>query len=296
MTPTQAQDLAEGRVAVPGGEVWYRSVGEGGPALVMLHGGPGVPHDYLTTHDVLAADRRLVYYDQLGCGRSDRPDDPGLWTVERFVEELEALRSALGLGRVHLLGQSWGGSLALAYALTHGDAVAGIVLSSGPASAARYGADALALRNALPADVLEELDWHEQRGLTDCPEYQAASMVFNRRHVCRLPRWPEEFHRSMADVSGAVYEQMWGPSEWEPTGVLRDWDVMDRLAEITAPVLVLAGRYDMCTPEHVAETSERLPAGRAVIFEQSSHLPFFEEPRRYMAVVSAFLAEVDKEA
>ena len=296
VTAPEPLGAAEGRVAVPGGEVWYRAVGEGGPALVLLHGGPGVPHDYLVTHDVLARDRRLVYYDQLGCGRSDRPDDLGLWTVERFVAELDAVRAELDLGPVHLLGQSWGGSLALAYALTHPAGVASIVLSSAPASARRYGEDALSLKLALPPDVLEELEWHEDRGFTDCPEYHAASMAFNRRHVCRLPRWPEEFHRSMANVSGAVYEQMWGPNDWRPTGVLRDWDVTDRLGEISVPVLLLAGRYDMCTPEHVADMDARLPRSRAVIFEQSSHLPFFEEADRYMTVVSDFLAEADEEA
>lgn len=288
------RSVEEGRIAVPGGEVWYRAVGAGGGTpLLLLHGGPGVPHDYLTPHDALAGVRRVVYYDQLGCGRSDRPDDASLWTVERFVEELAAVRVALGLDRVHLLGQSWGGSLALASVLAHPEGVRSVTLSSGPASGRRYGDDCLALKRALPADVLARLEHGEQAGETDGADYEEALAVFNHRHICRLETWPEEIECANAGTSRVVYEHMWGPSEWTPTGVLADWDVTDRLGEIDAPVLLLAGRHDTCTPEHVADMALRLRSARVSIFERSSHFPHFEEPEAYLSVLAAFLADVD---
>lgn len=282
----------DGLVAVPGGEVWYRSVGEGGTPLVLLHGGPGLPQGYLAPHDALAVDRRLVYYDQLGCGRSDRPDDASLWTVERFVEELQMVRDALGLDELHLLGHSWGGSLALAYVLAHPDGVRSVTVTSGPASWPRFGDDMLKLKGELPADVLETMDHHEQHGWQACPEYQAAMMVFHQRHLCRM-QWPEAFHEAMAQTGAEVYGAMRGTHGWRPEGALGSWDVMDRLGEIAAPVLLLAGRHDMCTPEHVAEVAERLPDARTTILEDSSHLAFFEQRDAYLAAVAGFLAEVE---
>ena len=285
--------VEDGRIAVPGGEVWYRTIGEGGTPLLLLHGGPGLPHGYLAPHDALAEDRQLVYYDQLGCGRSDRPDDVSLWTVERFVEELQGVRDALGLDELHLLGHSWGGSLALAYVLAHPEGVRSVTLSSAPASWPRFGEDMLKLKGGLPADVLETMEHHEQHGWQACPEYQAAMMAFHQRHLCRLPHWPEPFHEAMADPGAAVYGAMRGTHGWRPEGVLGDWDVMDRLGEIEAPVLLLVGRHDMCTPEHLADVAQRLPHARTAMLENSSHLAFFEEPGSYLRAVSDFLAEVN---
>lgn len=285
--------FAEGRVAVPGGDVWYRSAGDGGVPVLVLHGGPGLPHGYLTSHDALADTRRVVYYDQLGCGRSDQPDDPSLWTVERFVLEVQAVRDGLGLDEVHLLGHSWGGSLALACALDAPRGIRSVTVSSGPASWSRFGDDMLKLKHALPSEILEEMQHHEQHGWQACPEYQAAMMAFHQRHLCRLPRWPEPFHEAMANASGAVYAAMRGTHGWRPTGALEEWDVMDRLEDIEVPVMLLAGRYDMCTPEHIADMAARLPDARAAILENSSHLAFFEEPDQYLLSVSEFLEEVD---
>src|SRR5713226_4122930 len=170
----------EGYIPVVGDyRVWYRIVGGGADheniPLVALHGGPGVPHDYIENLVDLASDsRRVILYDQLGCGRSDQPNDPSLWRVERFVEELTILRRELSLDTVHLLGQSWGGMLAIEYALTQPDGLVSLILASSLSSTPMFIAEATRLRNALPPDVQATLERHEAAGTTDDPAYQKA--------------------------------------------------------------------------------------------------------------------------
>ena len=175
----------QGFIEVPGGPVWYRVSGTGpGIPLLILHGGPGGRICGYSRLDVLGKERPIVRYDQLGSGRSGRPDDPSLWTVERFVEELHTVRQQLGLDEMHLLGHSWGGSLAAAYVLekgTHG--IASVILSSPLLSTRMWIEDANFLRSQLPEDVQRTLTEHEQAGTTDSDEYQAASDVFYERHV-----------------------------------------------------------------------------------------------------------------
>ena len=156
----------EGFVEVPGGRVWYRSLGDHGIPLLCLHGGPGFPHDYLEELEGLAHERRVVFYDQLGCGRSDRPDDTSLWTVERFVEELAVVRAALGLERLHLFGSSWGGMLAMQYVLDRQPPLESLVLCSSPASIPRWIAGCRDLLAELPDDVQDVIERHEANGFT----------------------------------------------------------------------------------------------------------------------------------
>ena len=190
--------MAEGYIEVPGGRVFWRDAGEGGVPLLTLHGGPGFPHDYLESLEGLADRRRVIFFDQLGCGRSDRPSDESLWTVERFVEELEAVRTALELDRFHLFGSSWGGMLAMSYTLAYQPPqVESLILCSSPASIPRWIEDCNELRAELPEDVQDVLDRHEASGYTGCPEYQAALLVFYRRHVCRLDPWPDGLERAL---------------------------------------------------------------------------------------------------
>jgi proline iminopeptidase len=284
----------EGFVPVTGGRVWYHVVGDGdGVPLLTLHGGPGFSHDYLEPLGALGAERPVVFYDQLGCGRSDRPGDPALWRVERFVEEVDAVRLALGLERLHLLGQSWGTMLGVDYLLAHGDGVMGVVLASPAISIPRWCADAAELRAALPEAVQAVLDSHEAAGSTRCPEYQAAMLVFYKRHVCRLDPWPDCLERAYAGEGEDVYETMWGPSEFHVTGTLRDYDRTGRLKEITNRTLVTCGAHDEATPGASALYANELPRGRLVVFDESAHLPHVEEAERYNAVVSEFLAEVE---
>jgi len=290
----------EGFVEFRGYKVWYRIVGAGEDTgklpLLCLHGGPGAPHDYLEPLEEMAsAGRRVIFYDQLGCGNSDQPHDPSLWTVDLFVEEVAVIRRALGLGRAHILGQSWGGMLAMEYALTKPNGLASLVIADSPASIPHWIAEANRLRAALPPDVQEKLTRHEQAGTTGDPEYQEAVLVFYARHVCRLDPWPDCVSRAFEKLAQnpEVYNTMNGPSEFHVTGTLKNWDITGRLGEIKAPTLVVSGRYDEATPE-IAETVHRgIPGSEWVMFEESSHLPHVEEPEKFLQVLGGFLSRVE---
>lgn len=225
----------------------------------------------------LADQRRVVYYDQLGSGESSRPDDRELWTVETFVEQLQSVREELGLERIHLYGSSWGGMLALEYALTRPPGLASLTLNSTPTSAPRWAVEAARLHAALPPGL----------------EGQAAEDEFKRRHICRLDPEPPVLVESRKTWNTQVYETMWGPNEFTVTGTLKDWDVIGRLGELDVPTLITSGRHDECTPALVEPLHDGIRASEWVLFEQSSHTPYLEEPERYLATVASFLERVE---
>jgi proline-specific peptidase len=280
----------EGYIEVDGGRVWYRSVGEGGVPLLCLHGGPGFTHYYLEALEALADRRRVIFYDQLGCGRADRPTDPSLWTVDRFVQELADVRAALGLERLHLFGSSWGGMLAMQYTLDRQPELESLILCGSPASMTRWVSDCDGLLAEEPPEVLRTIRQHEQDGFTACPEYQAAILGFYRKHVCRMSPWPAGLERSFAEAGYEVYTTMNGPSEFTVTGTLKTWDVMDRLPEIAVPTLLVGGRYDECTPGHLEEMHGRIEGSRLAIIEDASHLCFAEQPEVFNELANGFLA------
>lgn len=286
----------EGYVEHGGNRTWYRVVGEGSDGrepLLCLHGGPGSTHHYFAPLERLAeAGRAVVLYDQLGCGLSDRPDGME-WDVGVFLAELAAVRDRLGLERVHLLGTSWGGMLALEHALSGYGGLASLVLSSTLASIEEWVAEALRLRAQLPADVVATLDRHEAAGTYDDPEYRVALDVFDDRYVRRGAIGRPELELMKAGLGKESYRAMVGPNEWTVTGALRGWDVRDRLGEIAVPALVVRGRYDLCTEPIAATLLRGLPDAREVVFEESSHMPALEEPERYLEVVGAFLREAE---
>jgi proline-specific peptidase len=291
--------FTEGYVPFRGHRVWYRIVGADTPGklpLVCLHGGPGIPHDYMEALQGLAATgRRVVLYDQLGCGNSDQPHDPSLWKVDLFVDEVGAVRRALGLERVHLFGHSWGGMLAMQYALTKPAGLASLILSSAPASIRQWVTEANKLREALPAEVQQTLLAHEAAGTTNDPAYHAAMMVFYQRHVCRLDPFPPGVMRAFEKLgqNPEVYHTMNGPSEFHVVGTMKDWSVVDRLGEIAVPTLVTSGRHDEATPA-IAEVVHRgIRGSEWVLFENSSHLAFVEEEVRYRQVLDEFLSRVE---
>jgi proline iminopeptidase len=287
----------EGLIDVPGGRVWYRSVGgsagDGRTPLLCLHGGPGFTHYYLEPLEALADRRQVIFYDQLGCGRSDRPEDPSLWTVDRFVEEVARVRSALGLDRLHLFGSSWGGMLAMQYVLDRRPELDSLILCGSPASMIRWVTDCAELLAAQPAEVRRVISEHEEAGFTACPEYQAAILGFYREHVCRLTPWPAGLERSFAEAGYAVYNQMNGPSEFTVTGTLKTWDIMDRLGEITVPALLVGGRYDECRPAHLEDMHRRIAGSQLAIIEDASHLCFAEQPQEFTGVVNSFLGRIE---
>ena len=283
-------------------ETWYRVTGDLDAALtplVVLHGGPGCSHDYLDSLASIAhSGRAVVLYDQLGGGRSTHlPDEgPDFWTVELFLAELDNLLAALGINdRYHLLGQSWGGMLAAEHALRVPKGLRGLVLSNSPASMALWASEAKILRSQLAPDVEAALDRHEADGTTNDPEYLAATQVYYDLHVCRVVPNPPEVVRTFEFMAqdSTVYNTMNGPNEFFCIGTLRDWTVVDRVRTIVAPTLLLSGRHDEATPATVQPFFDQIADVRWEIFEDSSHMPFVEEPERYRHVVEEFLASHD---
>lgn len=296
-----AGKITEGYIPFKGYRTWYRIVGQGEDSgklpLLCLHGGPGACHDYLESLDAMAnTGRRVIYYDQLGCGNSHiGQSKPEMWTISLYVEEVDMVRQALGLERIHLLGQSWGGMLAMEYMFTQPKGVASVTIASSPASMIQWVEEANKLREQLPPGVQTALLKHEQAGTTDSQEYQDAMKVFYDRHVCRVVPNPEYVQRSFAKLAQypEVYNTMNGPSEFHVIGTIKNWDVRHRLGEIHAPTLVTSGRYDEGTPV-IAETVHRgIPGSKWVIFEESSHLSHAEEPERYMQVLNDFISQYD---
>ena len=282
-------------------ETWYRVVGdlESGPTpVVICHGGPGAAHDYTEPiADLSRSGRGCVLYDQVGCGRSTHlPEAPAdFWTVQLFKDELVDLTRHLGIAdRYAVVGQSWGGMLALEHALDHPAGLRAIVVADSPASIPLWVEEANRLREDLPPAVQHALTSHEQAGTTDSAEYKAAVRVYYDRHLCRVP-WPDCVERSFAqmEADSTVYHTMNGPSEFHCIGSLKTWDITDRLSEISTPTLLISGRYDEATPHIVEQIHSRIPGAQWRIFEESSHMPHVEEPERFLETAESFLQTVD---
>jgi proline-specific peptidase len=291
---------SEGYVPFRGYRTWYRIVGEreqaGKLPVLLLHGGPGATHDYLESLETLAeTGRRAIFYDQLGCGRSDLPDDVSLFTVETFVDEVGAVRDELGLDRIHLFGSSWGGMLAMEYALTQPSGLESLILASSPSSIPQWVAETAKLRARLPTDVQETLRRHEEAGTTDDPEYEEACLPFYKRHVCRLEEWPASVLRSFQFLAenGLVYRTMNGPSEFHVTGTLRNWDITGRLGEIRVPTLVVTGQHDEATPEINRTVSGAIPRAESVIYPGASHMAHVEDTEGYVRLLDDFMTRVE---
>jgi proline iminopeptidase len=284
---------SEGFIAVSGGRVWYQVAGEGGPPFLCLHGGPGFTHNYIRSLIDLAGDRPVVLYDQLGCGRSDRPNDKSLWRIERFVDEVEAVVEHLALEDFHLFGSSWGAMLACQYILDKQPGVMSLVLAGAPLDMPRYRRELLTLVEALPKDVKSILAFHEEHGFYDCPEYQGATAFFMKRHLCRMDPWPLELEQSFAGIGLECFREMAGPSETAITGNIKDFNVFPWLSQIRVPTLVTCGRFDNVVVEHASDTAAALPRGELAVFEKSGHMPFLEERESYMRTVSDFLRRAE---
>ena len=266
--------------------------------VVVCHGGPGAAHDYTEPIAELSRfGRGCVLYDQVGCGKSVHlPDAPAeFWSPQLFKDELAELTRHVGVaGRYAVVGQSWGGMLALEHALDHPQGLRAIVVADSPASMPLWVEEANRLRKELPADVQETLTRHEAEGTTDDPAYEEAVRVFYDRHLCRVA-WPDCVQRSFAQIADdpTVYHTMNGPSEFHCIGSLKTWDITERLQEIDTPTLLVSGRYDEATPHIVEQIHSRIPDAHWVLFEESSHMPHVEEPEAFLVKVESFLKTVD---
>jgi proline-specific peptidase len=258
--------------------------------LLALHGGPGSTHNYFGPLEALGDERAVVLYDQIGCGSSDRPTDIE-WTVAVFREEVDAVREQLGLDRIHLLGTSWGGMLALEHVLSGAQGIVSLILSSTLASVDQWAAEQLKLRAALPPDVIEVLDRGDHAGTYDDPEYERAMEVYFDRHFYRGPKPRPELERMAAEKATDVYRAMQGPNEWTVTGAIKGWDVRDRLGEIDIPTLVIRGHHDMCTDPIAATLVNGINNAREVVLEEASHTPVLEATKPYLKAISTFMRE-----
>jgi proline iminopeptidase len=291
-------DDKEGFVKVLGFDLYYRSVGSpNAPATVLvLHGGPGVSHDYLVPLiDLTRWGYRVVLFDQLGCGRSEIPPGTDLFTLEHHVEETEGIRTALGLGRVHLIGSSYGGLLALAYAIKYQQHLRSLVTIGGLPDVPFASAEMDRLIDQLPPEDAQAIRVHSSKGDLTHPDYVRATDRFYHTFLCRLPEWPPEMIRSLKlGEERPVYRYMNGPNEFTITGTIRDINISADLPRIHVPTLVTGGRYDEVTPAVAQQIQSGIPGARRVTFENSSHTPFWEEREKFMSVVAAFLQDVDK--
>lgn len=285
--------VEEGTINIEGYHVWYRRVGNGGIPLLTLHGGPGAGHDYLEPLEHLG--REVIFYDQLGCGKSARPKDNSLWRIERFASQIDLLRKALGLTNIHLFGQSYGGWLAIEYMLSRPPGVISLVLASTSGSVSQYVREMAGLKAGLPTKIYETLQRYEVTKDFLHPNYEAAYQEFLKQYMCRLNPWPDSLLRTTNNVKEfAGYETMWGSNEFEPTGNLKTWDCMDRLIEITVPTLITVGLYDEM-PLKCAETlHERISFSQIAVFEKSAHVAHLEETNKYLEAVNSFLEKAEK--
>ncbi len=286
LEPDACQD-----VTVNGYTVKTYSFGEGDEVVLCLNGGPGLPCDYLRdSHSCLKFEGyRVVAFDQLGTGASDRPTDSKLWTIERYVAETETVRQALGLGKVHLLGQSWGGWLSIEYALTQPDGIKTLILENTVADIPHLITELERLRGALGSETVAMMQRHEAEGTLDHPAYQAAITLLNYRHVCRLDTWPDPVQRSLNGWNMGPYQTMQGPNEFLYTGNLKNWNRVPDLHKIEVPVLITTGQHDELTPACASRMKHELPQAELHVFPNSSHMPFFEEPQLYFPVLLDFL-------
>lgn len=285
------------------GETWCRVVGEGDRTpIVLLHGGPGYNSEYLRRFENFASTgRTVIRYDQIGSGRSVVADEhyrPGVFTVELFRRELNRLREELGLDEVVLVGQSWGVMLALEHAIEGAPGIRGLVLMSGPASMEEWTAETLRLRDQLPEDVRETLAREETAGRVGSLEFKEAYAVWERTHVLRMdepPPWEAEgleiFERDMR-----VYDLTTGGAEFPTEGTtfeLADWDIRPLLGRVSAPTLLLSGRYDEATPAVMSTLQHGIAGSQWHILEESSHSCHTEEEALTMLLVADFLARIE---
>jgi proline-specific peptidase len=288
--------VAEGYIPLKSGyRIWYRRIGDcRGVPLLVIHGGPGSGHDYLEPLERLSKRREIIFYDQLGCGNSDRPADCSLWRMERFLAELDEVREALHLRRVNVLGQSWGGMLAIEYAVSKPQGIHSLILADTCASMPQLVKEIKCLRSQLPPETIAVLDHYEAAGDFHHPDYRAAVEHFYKRHVYRLSTIPACLLLTAANLKNSrVYETMNGPNELVITGNLKEWDRTDQLSQITVPTLVLVGRHDEVTPACAETIHHGINGSQLVVFRQSAHLPHLEEEERYLHVVDRFLTQVD---
>ncbi len=293
-TPAPAAKIADetGHTDVPGGKVWWRRVGSGPKSpLLLLHGGPGCGHNYLLPMKALADERPVIFYDQLGCGLSDAPEDETLYRIPRFVEEVDAVRKALKLDRIILFGNSWGSMLAIEYMVTgHGVGVEKLILSGALASVPQAIAGMQRLLDALPNGAGKRLKELEAAGQQNAPEYQTLVTLFYERHLYRGKPTPE-FDATIANLAKSpAYRVMNGPNEFTIKGNIKDWERRPDLGKIKLPTLITTGEFDEVTFDCAEAIHKGIAGSQLKVMPDASHLTMLEKPDEYNAIIRSFIA------
>jgi proline iminopeptidase/L-proline amide hydrolase len=288
--------VSEGKIPFKGYNTWYRRVGScdaGKFPLLVLHGGPGACHNYLESlEDIADTGREVIFYDQLGCGNSTIPSNPELWNAKLWQEEIDVIRRALKLDRLHILGQSWGGMLLMQYAIAQPKGVISMIVASSPASMDLWLSEAGRLINYLPSEMVTALKKGDASGEVNTPEYQAAYAEYYHRHVCNLDPYPDFVSQSF-DNMGEPYYVMQGHSEFVVTGKLKGWDVTSDLSKITIPTLLTSGVMDEATPFIVKTIYDLIPDCEWELL-MGTHLVHVEQREQYNRVVENFMRKKEQ--
>jgi proline iminopeptidase len=281
-------------------KVWTKRFGNSPRIkILLLHGGPAMTHEYMECFESFFPEQGFEFYeyDQLGSYYSDQPKDSSLWTTERFVEEVEQVRTALGMNKdnFYLLGNSWGGILAMQYALKYQDNLKGLLVCNMMASCPEYGKYAEeVLAKQLKPEVLTEIKAIEAKADFANPRYMELLIPnFYKEHLCRLEEWPDGFNRSMKHANGEIYTMMQGPSEFGIAGRLANWDVKNRLKEIKVPTLMVGAKHDTMDPKAMEEQSKLVQKGRYLYCLNGSHLAMWDDQKVFMEGVIQFIKDVD---
>jgi proline iminopeptidase len=281
------------RIQIGGGHwVWTKKVGSGDIKVLLLHGGPGADHRYFEGfEDFLPRNGiEFYYYDQLDSTNSEKPNDPSLWTIPRYTDEVEAVRQGLGLDQFYLLGHSWGGLLAIEYALKYQHHLKGLVISNMAASTDSFVKHVSKVRAQFPADVRAKLELYENAGKTDDPEYQR--LLFDKVYkifICRLDPWPDPVLRSLEGWNQNVYRALQGRNEFEATGQMKGWDRWNDLPNIKVRTLTMGARYDEMDPEDLRRMATLVPHGEAWTSETGSHFAMYDDQQNYFKALLSFL-------
>lgn len=291
-------------IKTPKGEfkVWTKRIGNNPKIkLLLLNGGPGATHEYFECMESFLPKEGIefIYYDQLGCGNSDNPKDTAMWDLNRYVEEVEQVRTALNLNKdnFYLLGHSWGGILAMQYALKYQNNLKGLLVSNMMSSIPAYGkyADEVLAKQMNP-EVLKKIRAIEAKGDYTNPEYMGLLMPnFYVKHICRIPldQWPEPVNRSFAKMNQSLYVTMQGPSEFGVAGKLLKWDISQELKHITVPTLSIGAQHDTMDPKHMEWMASALKNGSYLYCANGSHMSMYDDQQTYMKGIIKFMKDVD---
>ena len=285
----------EGHVNVTGGKIWYRIDGHGDKTpLLLLHGGPGFPSYYLNPMSALSKDRPIIFFDQLGCGRSDNNTDKGLMKVDAFVEQVEQFRVALKLEKFYLYGHSWGSMLGLEYYLKYPEHIKALILASPALSISKWIGDAEVLIATLPDSIQSAIKTNVENRTFDTPEYENAINAYYQQFVARKLPWDENMNNTFSQANLEIYKYMWGPSEFTATGNLKDYERSDKLAKVEIPTLFICGEYDEARPSTVQYYQSFITHSKFALIKDAAHLTMHDKPEQNNKVIDDFLLEVDE--